>query len=556
MAEGAQQGDRAGADDSVLAEPLTLTRVRARRSSHLLSWAVLAALLAVSAWATHASHQLLQERRAHAFEREAAALQTRLQDQIALYQTLTRTLLGFFQASDFVDRQEWRTYLAAYRLQEAYPHLRHVFFAFDATTPRAGDYFAQMPAQLGLEPESMVWALQGEERHPLSAEQRAAAMPLIYSTPYDAWLIGFDVRSQHAEALERVANSRDATLVGGFRLLARDPERLLFLVPFLRRDRSGTESEGPPEGMIGLVLSSHGLLRQLLAEAPPGLGWEVYLGDRIDAALPLFDSDGIALARHPQPPHFQSRATLRLAGQDFLLVLHAPRFWPVAGLNDWAPLYVAGLGLAIGLLAFAVVRMLESTRERALAMAERMTQELRTVNLMLAQMATTDPLTGLLNRRAFGERLQAELVRSARYGPACALLLLDIDHFKRINDEHGHAAGDTVLRGVAQLLQRQLRGSDAAGRLGGEEFAVLLPHTGREDALRVAESLRGRIAELRFAEGEATLACTTSIGLVVADSAAVAADDLLRQADQALYRAKAAGRDRVVEYSATDAPAG
>ncbi|WP_404384232.1 diguanylate cyclase [Caenispirillum salinarum] len=169
---------------------------------------------------------------------------------------------------------------------------------------------------------------------------------------------------------------------------------------------------------------------------------------------------------------------------------------------------------------------------------------LRRQHLDLERLATTDTLTGALNRRAFMARLETETQRAGRHGHDFAVLMLDIDHFKRINDTRGHAAGDQALVAFADTLRGHLRDTDSLGRLGGEEFAVLLPETGADGAATLAERLRAAVAAARVTTDAATFGFTTSAGL--ASFAGDTPESLLRRADGALYRAKEGGRDRVV----------
>ncbi len=162
----------------------------------------------------------------------------------------------------------------------------------------------------------------------------------------------------------------------------------------------------------------------------------------------------------------------------------------------------------------------------------------------LTAMAATDPVTGLWNRRHSADLLAADLEQAQRAGQPMTLLMIDIDHFKGINDTHGHQTGDRVLIEVARRLRDNLRGTDIVGRWGGEEFVVLLRYCGLSDALGTAEKLRRQIAEARF---ERLCTVTVSIGA----TQLLAEDDLnswLGRADTALYEAKRAGRNTVVGY--------
>ncbi|WP_163865393.1 diguanylate cyclase [Myxococcus eversor] len=172
----------------------------------------------------------------------------------------------------------------------------------------------------------------------------------------------------------------------------------------------------------------------------------------------------------------------------------------------------------------------------------------------LLALSRTDALTGLFNRRCFEERLGDEFARSRRYQSPLSLVMLDIDHFKRINDTFGHPFGDQVLKAVAQTTRSRLREVDVLARYGGEEFIALLPETGTADALRVCERVREAIAELRVehvgVDGKRQeVRLTASLGVATVPSADLESSEaLLRAADAALYGAKGAGRNRVQQH--------
>jgi diguanylate cyclase (GGDEF)-like protein len=172
--------------------------------------------------------------------------------------------------------------------------------------------------------------------------------------------------------------------------------------------------------------------------------------------------------------------------------------------------------------------------------------QLQHTQTALRQMATQDELTGALNARAFEERLAQELERDRRYNLPLALLYLDLDDFKMVNDRHGHRTGDAVLRLVVNATRRAVRQSDIIGRLGGDEFAVLMPET--EGA--VAEAAATRLAEGIRTVFRGTPSVTASVGVVAAvNAASIRAEDLLRRADEAMYQAKRGGKDRVVQVT-------
>lgn len=168
--------------------------------------------------------------------------------------------------------------------------------------------------------------------------------------------------------------------------------------------------------------------------------------------------------------------------------------------------------------------------------------------LELRLLATRDSLTGALSRRAFKDEAHRAVALALRYHHDLSCITIDLDHFKSINDAHGHAAGDIVLSEMVKACRGQLRETDLIGRLGGEEFAVLLPHTARAKALEVAEKLRAVIAALRFEFGSNVLGVTASFGVASLDPTARSLDALLKNADAALYEAKATGRNRCIAW--------
>lgn len=170
----------------------------------------------------------------------------------------------------------------------------------------------------------------------------------------------------------------------------------------------------------------------------------------------------------------------------------------------------------------------------------------KTMEQELLTLATTDALTGLSNRHAFMQRAQELLKHAERFDQPCALLMLDVDHFKQINDSHGHLAGDQVLSQLGELLKEELREVDIIGRLGGEEFAALLTQTDQIDAMQVAERLRASVEVMQLSCAQGTpFGLTLSIGLAIRHPAEPL-EGVLGRADAALYRAKAAGRNQVI----------
>lgn len=209
----------------------------------------------------------------------------------------------------------------------------------------------------------------------------------------------------------------------------------------------------------------------------------------------------------------------------------------LADLSHPLEMHLTNAGNRSMLLSYLVGAALFSFSFTALLVA-RLVDRLRRLSL-------EDPLTGLLNRRALESELEREWRRALRGHGAFAVLALDLDHFKRVNDEHGHAGGDRVLREVAQRLRDTLRKTDVAARTGGEEFVVLVPGADAAAARAMAERLRENIARQPIAVAAGAVRITTSVGVALAGAADAAPERPLERADAALYAAKRAGRDRV-----------
>jgi diguanylate cyclase (GGDEF)-like protein len=173
-------------------------------------------------------------------------------------------------------------------------------------------------------------------------------------------------------------------------------------------------------------------------------------------------------------------------------------------------------------------------------------EELRQANAKLMLVSHTDHLTGLYNRRYLMDVLERELSRVQRSASFLSLLILDIDHFKEINDRYGHQGGDLVLAEAASVFRKELRVYDTAARYGGDEFIAVIPGASLSEALAVAERIRGSVEQSRFSERMEDVKLTVSIGVAIYPGSGIETlEDFIREADGALYRAKAGGRNRV-----------
>lgn len=307
--------------------------------------------------------------------------------------------------------------------------------------------------------------------------------------------------------------------------------------------------------------------RFTLATAVVRLDAVIRIHDRLryqpDGTISLVRYDGMVLTRTPFDPRLMGRDVrqlpnfqrdIRTANGSFtsrgLLTDQVQRMGTYERLDDVPVTVVVSRSVVDVMESFGLRRrvilgtslLLSAGIVAFTAFLHRSQRALRRAQDDLQRLATTDELTGAANRRAFTTMAEREFLRARRFGRPFTLLALDIDHFKVVNDHHGHAVGDRVLQACCVRWERLLREQDVLGRLGGEEFAVLLPETPRAEALAVADRLRAAIASGHIVDG---VRVTVSIGLADIAAADEVWADTLERADQALYAAKHAGRNRV-----------
>ncbi len=201
----------------------------------------------------------------------------------------------------------------------------------------------------------------------------------------------------------------------------------------------------------------------------------------------------------------------------------------------------------IDLAGSALVKTNEQLQQRTAELEQR-TQDLEKALALVEKLAVTDSLTDLRNRRYFDDNLAAAFARAQRFGEPLCLVLLDVDHFKQINDTYGHSAGDTVLQQVSQVLKARARETDVVARLGGDEFGFLLYRTNREDGTAFAQHVLDLVQELRFQFDHSDIRIGLSVGVATNEGDVHSIEALYGAADEALYEAKRRGRNQVVAY--------
>jgi diguanylate cyclase (GGDEF)-like protein len=293
------------------------------------------------------------------------------------------------------------------------------------------------------------------------------------------------------------------------------------------------DDSGSARAAIRQALEASGRVDRILEAGDGLIGLRLLLAEEIDAVIcdlemPGLDGEKLLAARRCRPGGEEIPFLFLTGSRDPERLVRLLR----SGASDTIPKPFHPAELIARLELQLRLRRLQS--------------ELREKNATLARLSTTDAVTELRSRRYVGELLAIEVLRATRYRTPLAVLMADLDHFKRINDAHGHRAGDVVLAGVGAAIRGALRATDAAGRYGGEEILIVLPQTDLEGARVLAERLRLAVEQAEFEIGGASVSITVSVGVASLSGDVRSADDLVEAADGALYGAKAAGRNRVV----------
>lgn len=301
-----------------------------------------------------------------------------------------------------------------------------------------------------------------------------------------------------------------------------------------------------------LLAEDESTLRNVISQVLASDGHDVTAAASAEEALELF-------RREPFPLLLSDIVMGRMSGLELLkevrtidpetlvvvMTSHASLETAISALRDGAHDYVTKPFDEIDMISAVVNRAIDKIQLQA--ELKKKTTELEALNRTLREMADRDGLTNLHNHRYFREALDREIARSARHGRKFSLILMDLDHFKRFNDTHGHLAGDAALRTVGSILTSTCRTSTVAARYGGEEFIVLAPEIDGEQGRAYAELLRHRVESARFDGHEPgeTVSLTLSLGVATFPQDGEDAEALIGRADKGLYRAKAAGRNLV-----------
>jgi len=376
------------------------------------------------------------------------------------------------------------------------------------------------------------------------AGERDEYFPILYSVDRDGpdqSPLGMDRLSvaNSASGLERSRASGEATSSGRIRITTgrfQGEMGVALSRPVYRGGSSLDTAEQRRHNLLGFTISIV-VIRDLVGNVLTRIGSEgirVALydesareGERFLAVWPDTVQKDPTLTGGTGRP-LERRVRFKVGDRDWLAIM-TPERRSSGSAASWHAWAVAGTGLLFALLLAVYV---ETSRRHARSIQEQ---------------AITDSLTGLHNRRYLWEWLKREFLRAERKSSTIATIMLDIDHFKRVNDTFGHEAGDLVLRELGALLKRSVRGTDVACRYGGEEFALVLPEISMENVRRRAEAIRVAVKQLALEyRGKPLGPIAVSVGVAIFPFHAHVEDSLFRKADEALYEAKRTGRDRVI----------
>jgi diguanylate cyclase (GGDEF)-like protein len=468
------------------------------------------------------------------FERRTEAAQAAMRARLLSYEQILRAGAADIASSPDIGRAEWRDFIAYLQLDERVPGIQAVGYAERVKRDERAAHQRRVRAS----------GVPDYEMRPEGI--REDYFPIVFNEPFvgrNARVLGFDMYSEPVRraAMDRARDGAEAAITGKLVLAgetfrgsqAQQPGFVMYM-PVFRREARTLAPAGRDAALKGFVFSPfrmHDLMRSILDEGVLQV-LDVRVLDESgpgQAESELIDTRYAWRATDSSArPLFTHRVSFPMPGRTWTLEFSSrPNF--DATLEQARPWYVLAGGVFASLMLFALTLALVSAWNRA------------------HELSMRDPLTGLYNRRYLEETMGRELPRARRLGQSVGVIVLDIDHFKKLNDTYGHDAGDAVLARTGELLRNATRKQDIACRFGGEEFAVVLPGATLDIARNRAESIRVALEALRVPfDGRELGPLTVSAGVAAVPPHAQDWSFAMQQADRALYVAKQAGRNKVV----------
>lgn len=514
------------------------------RWSLLVACALTTLMLSVTALYWQAQERQTADKVSQDFQRTVNRMTHNLQDRMEAYELVLRGVKGFFDGAESISQQEFSTYVDTLQVDAVKPGLQGVSMIrwLDASAP-------QQHLSLKIFP-------------PGTREHYA---PIAYIEPMTAEnkkILGFDIaiRPESWEALELTRDNGQPTLTrklvfaqdrdnssASIPAEAQAPAALVMYLPIYVRQASLdtlAQRRAALRGWVSVQFRMHTLMQGLSDKLDGDIDLSIYDGEALDTQNLLY-STLAADADYQPPPQLHAMRTLVLGGRTWTLLLQ-PRADFIAEHGRSAHNWIAVMGIMGSLLLGFLIWLLLTGRERGMALARNITEH---------KLAYYDTLTGLPNRALLHERVRSAITLHQRLGQIGALIFLDLDNFKQINDARGHAIGDALLVQVAQRLTHLLRNGDTLARLGGDEFVLLLHDLSRDmdtakaTALRIGDQVRS-VLEVPHRLNEHLYSSSASIGITLfpKDLESIdteSADDLLREADTAMCLAKKMERNRI-----------
>lgn len=504
---------------------------------------ILAASLSVTylLWQHEQRNAALDQKKSFDFNlREATSS---IEQRIAAYEQIVRATQGLYAASGAVERGEFQAYINALQLGANYSGIEGVGIMLIVPYAQKNAHIAAMRKQ-------------GFPDYIIKPEgPRVIYAPVIQLEPFvgrNLQALGRDPYADpaHRSAMEQARDSGAPAITGKARLVQdSEAEVLPGFVMFLPMYKKGAHSDtiaarrANITGWVVAPFRMDGLMAGLYGRRASMADITIYDGVEMTPQTVLYDSR--AASGKPHITHVEATEYIEVGGRTWTLAIRSlPEFDVLQGEDSSRLIAIAGIGLS--LLLTLLSWTLLSGRARAIALAQEMTRELRESEARFRHQAQHDALTGLPNRTLFSDRLEQALAQAKRHRVRLALMFVDLDAFKPINDNLGHHVGDFLLKEVAARMQQHVRASDTVARIGGDEFVVLLPSIEQvQDASVLAEIIRRAINQpFEMPDGK-VLSVSSSIGVAVYPENGIDEMQLSRNADSAMYCAKQNGRNTV-----------
>jgi diguanylate cyclase (GGDEF)-like protein len=498
-----------------------------------IPWVALSAALALTATGWIGMERSRYEEARAQFERRTETAEAAIRTRMLSYEQILRSGAARIASSPTISRREWRDFIAYLQLEERFPGIQAVGFGERVKAADLDAHVKRIHAE-------------GVPDYEVRPEgPRREYFPVAFNEPFvgrNARMLGFDMYSEPTRraAMDRARDSVDVSISGkvvlageAYRGTAAQQPGFVMYVPVFMREARALGRDERDAALAGFVFSPfrmHDLMRGILDDGVlQVLDMRVFDDAQADPEAELIDTrNAWRVTPSDEPPAFSRKVNFQMPGRMWVIQFDSrPEF--DATLQRARPWGVLAAGILASLVLFLLTVSLVAAWNRAHHLSMR------------------DPLTGLYNRRYLEETMGRELPRARRLGESVGVIVLDIDHFKILNDTYGHDAGDLVLERTGELLRAATRNSDIACRFGGEEFAVILPGATLLVARNRAEAIRASLEAMRIDfDGKSIGPLTISAGVASMPPHGQDWNYVLQQADRALYTAKQAGRNKVV----------